>query len=208
MNISQNISDLEGNVDVGGNPTPVFGNRTVTSYVTLHDGDVLVLGGMRQRKVNNTHGVLFLLGEIPIVGQLFQPDETDTTTSELLIFIKPTIIKSTANIDGMMSEIAKNSEANDIAQRYIRNPDLESAGVVIQEKDSKLGAKADAAHQSAPTPAPAPNATLMPAASSSATEPPAPAAPAPAAASPTPPPSSPPAEGSTQPNPVIQGFNK
>ncbi len=205
MQITQNISSIQGNITNNGITNPIFGTRYVVSNVTVHDGDVLVLGGMRKRTVSQTHGVLFLLGEIPIVGQLFQPDQNDTQTTELIIFLKPTIIKDTSNTQAMLSEIAANSQSGDIAMRYQRTHDLNTANEGIHnpniKPDATPGPSAEHSSQNSakPSSTPTPSTTLTPAAGSTTTSSTTMApAPAPAASAPS----------SPKPTSTVQGFNK
>ncbi|HVU36881.1 MAG TPA: secretin N-terminal domain-containing protein [Opitutales bacterium] len=218
MQITQNVSDIQGNVTIDGNPNPIIGNRTIVSNVTVHDGDVLVLGGMRKRSVSQSHGVLFLLGEIPIVGQLFQPDQNDSSTTELLVFIKPTIIKSTSNTEEMTREVAANSESAEISLNYMRTRDLDSATDRAHNPNVKPDAKVSpppptgpSAPVIVPAATPPPSASLEPVqgtVTGASSPPPTSPTSADSSSAPTAAASPPPTDGTPKPNPIIQGFNK
>jgi general secretion pathway protein D len=160
MNISQNVSDVVSEVSINGNDNPIIGTRDITSFVTVHDGDVLVLGGLRQRSVSSSHGIMFLLGEIPILGSLFQPDTYDSTQSELIVFIKPTIIKSSPDAEEMGREMAQNSPASALTVKYLRDhnlasDDLEQGTAFQVEKPGESHIPSDD-HTPHPAPAPVP----------------------------------------------------
>ena len=221
MNISQNVSDVVSEVSINGNSQPIIGTRNVTSFVTVHDGDVLVLGGLRQRSVSSTHGIMFLLGEIPILGTLFQPDTYDSTQRELIVFIKPTIIKGNSDAAQMGHEMAENSPASDLTVKYLRDHNLASdeleAGTAFDVK--KTGAGRGPSPDHSPNPPPA---TPPPAPAPMTQAAPTPAAEAPSTTTATSPSTTPPAETpanssaattttpttSTQPTITSGGFSK
>ncbi len=222
MNISQNVSDVVSEVSINGNDNPIIGTRDITSFVTVHDGDVLVLGGLRQRSVSSTHGIMFLLGEIPIIGGIFQPDTYDSSQSELIVFIKPTIIKSSPDAEEMGAEMAQNSPASALTVKYLRDHNLDSddleqgtpyaAPTILNP--AKSPPSDDHTPHPAPTP-PAPAAPMVPAAAPAAAETPAPASsppPVPVSSASTPP-AEPPSVLSSpavpaQPTISSGGFNK
>ena len=162
MNISQNVSDVVSEVSINGNNQPVIGTRDITSFVTVHDGDVLVLGGLRQRSVSSSHGIMFLLGEIPILGSIFQPDTYDSSQSELIVFIKPTIIKSSPDAELMGQEMAQNSPASALTIKYLRDHNLDSDAL---EQGTAYERNPNATHGPSPSHAPSPPAAAPPEAS-------------------------------------------
>jgi type II secretory pathway component GspD/PulD (secretin) len=127
MSIDQQVNDILGNVQINGSAQPIIGTRELTANVTVQDGGILVLGGLRERRETGTHGIVFLLGEIPIFGQLFQPDEHEVTTTELIVFIQPHIIKDTANEQYLARQVSGNSEAQDTSMKYIRTQSIEDS---------------------------------------------------------------------------------
>jgi general secretion pathway protein D len=159
MSIDQVVDDVAGEVPVNGNNQPIIGSREVNTFVTVHDGDVLVLGGLRQRQVTSNHGVMFLLGEIPIFGPLFQPDSSGEATDELIVFLKPTIVKTSSDAEAVNYEMSQNSPASDITKDYLRTHSLQSAGMdVVSPKikaDATSGPSPDHTIQTQPSPAPA-----------------------------------------------------
>ncbi|MGI9275640.1 MAG: type II secretion system secretin GspD [Endozoicomonas sp.] len=68
--------------------------RSIDTSVLIRDGDILVLGGLIKTEVNNNISKVPLLGDIPLLGQLFTSDSKKLTKRNLMLFIKPTIIKS------------------------------------------------------------------------------------------------------------------
>lgn len=70
---------------------PTINHRTLHSRVRLRDGETIVLGGMIQTLENVQIDKFPLLGEIPILGRLFQSRRRSATDAELMIFLTPKI---------------------------------------------------------------------------------------------------------------------
>jgi general secretion pathway protein D len=82
--------------------------REAKSFVTIRDGEIIVLGGLQEVQVDSTESKYNLLSDIPYFGEkFFRPKTVKYTPTELLIFLKPTIIKPNYN------ETAANVESID-----------------------------------------------------------------------------------------------
>jgi general secretion pathway protein D len=82
--------------------------REAKSFVTIRDGEIIVLGGLQEVQVDSTESKYNLLSDIPYLGEkFFRPKTVKYTPTELLIFLKPTIIKPNYN------ETAANVESID-----------------------------------------------------------------------------------------------
>jgi general secretion pathway protein D len=93
MEITQKINEVTSRITIAGyGSQPVIGTRQASSFVTVADGKMVVLGGLQKNKVEKTRNKVFLLGDIPLLGKLFQPKEDKVTRTELLIFIRPVIL--------------------------------------------------------------------------------------------------------------------
>jgi len=72
--------------------------REAKSMVTIRDGEIIVLGGLQEVQVDSTESKYNLLSDIPYFGEkFFRPKTVKYTPTELLIFLKPTIIKPNYN---------------------------------------------------------------------------------------------------------------
>ena len=68
--------------------------REAKSMVTIKDGEIIVLGGLQEVQVDSTESKYNLLSDIPILGErFFRPKTVKYTPTELLIFLRPTIMK-------------------------------------------------------------------------------------------------------------------
>ena len=67
--------------------------REALSHVSILDGEILVLGGLQEVQLDTTKTRYNLLSDIPYFGEkFFTPESTKYTPTELLIFLRPTII--------------------------------------------------------------------------------------------------------------------
>jgi general secretion pathway protein D len=125
MNITQNDENIISFIPINGIEQPIIGQREATSFVSVKDGEVIVLGGLQQTNHNVEHDKVFFLGDLPLIGQLFQPVTYSDSTSELIIFIKPTIIHSTSAANIIANETVSTSLASKSVASYL------STGVVL-----------------------------------------------------------------------------
>lgn len=92
----------------------ITSNRAINTSVIVEDGGTLVLGGLIQDQVTERQQRVPILGRIPILGALFRSDNTTKTKTNLMIFIKPTILR-----DNVQAAFETNAKYN-----YIRDQQL------------------------------------------------------------------------------------
>ena len=96
--IEQEVSSVSGatSVDV------IINKREIKTSVIVDDGGTIVLGGLIDDAVQESVSKVPLLGDIPILGNLFKSTSTSVSKRNLMVFIRPTIIR-----DGVtMNEIS------------------------------------------------------------------------------------------------------
>lgn len=85
-----------GEVDLGTSAItfsqPIVDKRLAESTLLLMDGQTMVLGGLRKKEVNTQDNKVPLLGDIPIVDNLFKFKAEETVLSELIVFVTPWIV--------------------------------------------------------------------------------------------------------------------
>ena len=92
----QQIIHLEvSSVDSSSNSTlgPTFNTRTIQNAVLVKTGETVVLGGLLDDFSKEQVSKVPLLGDIPLVGQLFRYTSTERAKRNLMVFIRPTIIR-------------------------------------------------------------------------------------------------------------------
>lgn len=78
---------------------PVIQTREMESIIKVPSGQIAVMGGLMQDSVNNNRDGIPLLSRIPVIGDAFSYRNDTTTKSELVIFIRPIVVKS-ASVNG------------------------------------------------------------------------------------------------------------
>lgn len=111
LKVEQEISSLSPSIKA---VDLVTSNRSINTTVIVEDGGTLVLGGLIQDQVTETQQRVPILGRIPILGALFRSDSTSKTKTNLMVFIKPTILR-----DNVQSTFETNAKYN-----YIRDQQL------------------------------------------------------------------------------------
>jgi general secretion pathway protein D len=94
LEISQEISSIapsaQGAVDI------VTNQRTIETTVIVEDGDILVLGGLIEDTLRESDQRVPVLGSIPLLGNLFRARTTDKVKTNLLVFIRPKILRDSS----------------------------------------------------------------------------------------------------------------
>ena len=67
--------------------------RSIKTSVLVDDGGILILGGLIQEEVSDTESKVPLLGDIPLIGFLFRTQNTTKTKANLMVFLRPTILR-------------------------------------------------------------------------------------------------------------------
>lgn len=83
-----------GNLNATVTPTalPVFTVRQVVTTVNVWDNQTVVLGGLITSSVQNTKNKMPIVGDVPLLGRLFQSQSKNTTKNNLMIFVTATIV--------------------------------------------------------------------------------------------------------------------
>src|ERR1019366_8676148 len=89
------------------NLIPQIQTREMESIIKVDSGQTAVMGGLIQEQINKQTNEVPLLSHIPWLGNLFQNRNDTTTKTELVIFLRPVVIKN-ASVNGDFSEFRNN----------------------------------------------------------------------------------------------------
>jgi general secretion pathway protein D len=103
LDISQEVSSLTGALSLLASDI-VTNERKIETKVLAGDGRTVVLGGLIKEDMQDGQQKVPFLGDIPWLGRLFRSDSVSKTQSNLMIFIKPTIIREDAQLEGATAE--------------------------------------------------------------------------------------------------------
>ena len=79
-----------------------FNKRVLETSVLADDGQIVVLGGLLQEGFTNDQEKIPVLGDVPGLGQLFRYDTRKRTKTNLMIFLRPTVLRD-ASQAGILS---------------------------------------------------------------------------------------------------------
>ncbi|OAM34874.1 pilus assembly protein PilQ [Eikenella sp. NML96-A-049] len=96
MDIKLNKDSVDQGCSVLG--TPCISTKELTTRAMVEDGGTIILGGIYEEDNSNTQYKVPLLGDIPVVGNLFRGTKRNNEKNELLIFITPRIMGSEGNV--------------------------------------------------------------------------------------------------------------
>ncbi len=119
MEISQSVQNIIGNPDIAGEQRPVIGTRRAESYVSVRDGELVVLGGLQAYDTAENDSRMPFLSHVPILGNAFKRKTQDRTRTELLIFIRPTIVRDTDQAHTDARNLVDVLQAQDDIDRYL-----------------------------------------------------------------------------------------
>lgn len=81
-----------------GVSVPVIAKRSADTVVVTPNGQPVIIGGLMQNSKTGTEYKVPILGDIPLLGNLFKRQKRDGTKTELLIFMTPHIVESPAQL--------------------------------------------------------------------------------------------------------------
>jgi general secretion pathway protein D len=104
LTIEQEVSSVS-NEPAKGTTTlgPTFDTRTIKNAVLVKSGETVVLGGLMDKQTQEIVSKVPLLGDIPVLGYLFRSTSNSTSKSNLMVFIRPTILRDANVYSGISS---------------------------------------------------------------------------------------------------------
>ena len=98
INVRPTISRQSGSV-LDPNPSltipsliPVITVREMESILQVPSGNTVILGGLMQDQITNTSNGIPGISKVPVIGNAFKARDDNTTKTELVIFLRPTVI--------------------------------------------------------------------------------------------------------------------
>lgn len=96
-------------VQTGNNsvpPQPIIASRETTTTALIKDKQTVVIGGLKKQDISEQTDKIPLLGDIPLLGELFKFHGESTQNSELVVFITPTLIVNPELTDSEKTHLA------------------------------------------------------------------------------------------------------
>jgi general secretion pathway protein D len=114
LQIYQEVSSIS---DTGNAAGVITNKRSIESTVLVDDGQIIVLGGLIQDSVGGGVSKVPVLGSIPLVGGLFRYNTHSRTKTNLMVFLRPTILRDAQRADTLTGD----------RYDYIRGQQLQAA---------------------------------------------------------------------------------
>ena len=96
LTLRQEVSSIATAVVTQNVPDLILNKREITTTVTVDDGQIIALGGLIDDNERRAIEKVPLLGDIPILGNLFRSKSRNRTKTNLMVFIRTTIIRNAA----------------------------------------------------------------------------------------------------------------
>ncbi|WP_239023729.1 type II secretion system secretin GspD [Salinicola corii] len=131
MQITQEVSSIANNVDASD---VVTNKREIETTVVTQDGGIIVLGGLISRQNSNAQQRVPLLGDIPLIGNLFRYSSNESEKQNLMVFIRARVIRDAQTMDAATAEKYRYMRAQQLLHDLDaeqRLPELETANASI-----------------------------------------------------------------------------
>jgi general secretion pathway protein D len=114
LKIAQEASSIAANSKAVTDTDLITNKRSITTKVLVEDGGIIVLGGLISDELRESKSQVPFLGAIPLVGELFKTRSVDKVKTNLMVFIRPRIIR-----DGTDAAIETNAKYNYIRDQQV-----------------------------------------------------------------------------------------
>jgi general secretion pathway protein D len=116
MEIEQSADEIDKYNDDG---QPLISKRTAKSFITTSDGEIIVLGGLQKDSNGKSRSGFPLVSEIPFLGAVFGKNSHEKSRDEILFFIQPRILRTTAEADRIAREQMEHSATRKMVQKRV-----------------------------------------------------------------------------------------
>ncbi len=111
LDIRQEVSSVAGTVGGRNSADLILNKREIETSIIVDDGDIIGIGGLLNDNERRTIEKIPFLGDVPVIGNLFKSRGRTREKTNLMVFIRPTILRSAADARTM----------SDRRYGYIRN---------------------------------------------------------------------------------------
>jgi general secretion pathway protein D len=109
LQIFQEVSSIQ---DVSSTTGIILNKRNVESNVIVEDGQIIVLGGLIGDNYTDGSSKIPLLGDLPLIGGLFRYDNKSRTRTNLMVFIRPSVLRNNDQ-----NNIFSNNKLDDLEEK-------------------------------------------------------------------------------------------
>lgn len=103
LQVFQEVSSVQ-NQTINNAAGVITNKRSLESTVLIEEGQIIVLGGLIQDSVSNGEDKVPLLGDIPLLGNLFRHETRQHTKTNLMVFIRPYVMRDSQASQGLTQD--------------------------------------------------------------------------------------------------------
>lgn len=153
LDIAQEVSSVDENAE--SEDGLITKKRRIETQVLAASGEIIVLGGLIEDKSKKAEQRVPLLGRIPVIGALFRSKSSGSSQTNLMVFIRATVMRSDEDLAGFTAEKynymrAKQAEVGEngflrMDDEVVTLPDMSKYNLTLPETENALetpGAKA------------------------------------------------------------------
>ena len=136
LDIAQESSDV---VNPEAEAITIF-KRTIKTSVIAEDSEIIVLGGLIKEKVARNQSKIPGFGDLPLIGWFFSSKQDQFEKINLLIFIRPTIIRSQKDLEKVNQRVSSRykktqelNKASDYVQKEMGFPEISERPESVEE---------------------------------------------------------------------------
>ena len=122
--LRQEVSSIAGPVSNTSNEL-ILNKREIETTITVDDGQIVALGGLLDDNERRTIEKVPLLGDLPAIGALFRSKSRTRSKTNLMIFIRPTIIRNAADARRIAEQRYGYARNQQLLERPDREPTLD-----------------------------------------------------------------------------------
>ena len=137
MEINQSADSISGKTTIDGNEQPIIGKREANSTITVSDKEIAILAGLQQNEISDSGSYFPLIGRLPLLKNILSGTTKSYNRTELVIFIRPTIIRNPSQSSDLTKEIIYNYEEGETIEGYLEDGTIRE----IYMKGSRLSPK-------------------------------------------------------------------
>jgi general secretion pathway protein D len=100
LTVFQENSEI-AKVQTAGSADLITTKSTIESQVVVEDGGLIVLGGLTRDNYDDNVQKVPGIGDIPLIGRLFKSEERNRNRSELMLFIRPVVVRDAQQTDAL-----------------------------------------------------------------------------------------------------------
>ena len=137
MEINQSADSISGKTTIDGNEQPIIGKREANSTITVSDKEIAILAGLQQNEISDSGSYFPLIGRLPLLKNILSGTTKSYNRTELVIFIRPTIIRNPSQSSDLTKDIIENYEEGETIEGYLEDGTIRE----IYMKGSRLSPK-------------------------------------------------------------------